>query len=65
MNKEEFIEAFHNQYGGWLCVDSEEVGGFYVNEYDDMKERGYTDECILDLCSDYILSQGLEEEIIL
>lgn len=65
MKKEEFIQAFQQQYSGYICVSNEVVGDFYDTFYQQgTKNRGYTDEGILDLCKDYILSQGLEEEVV-
>ena len=65
MEKEEFIQAFQQQYGGYICVSNEVIGDFYDRFYQQgTKNRGYTDEGILDLCKDYILSQGLEEEVV-
>ena len=65
MKKEEFIQAFQQQYGGYICVSNEVVGDFYDKFYQQgIKNRGYTNEGVLDLCKDYILSQGLEAEVV-
>ena len=61
MKKEEFIQTFQQQYGGYICVSNEVVGDFYDEYYHDLKT---SDSSILDLCKDYILSQGLAEEVV-
>lgn len=68
MKKEEFIWAFHQQYG-YICVSDEVVGNFYDTFYQiyhnvNKNGRCYTNDCILDLCKDFILSQNLVEEVV-
>lgn len=66
MKKEEFVQAFKQQYGGYICVDNSIVEKFYDKFYQYYHNvRCYTDECILDFCKDYILSQDFAEEVVL
>ena len=68
MKREQFIQAFQRQYGGYICVSNEAIGLFYDTFYLNFRHkdcRRYTDEVILDMCRDYILSQSLAEDVVL
>lgn len=64
MKKEEFIQAFQQQYGGYICVSNEVIGEYYDNYYQGFQKKGFNDDCILDFCQNFILSQGLAEEVV-
>ena len=61
MEKEEFIAKFNENFGSYISVDRVVLENFYDN-YQVKWVKDY--EEILDLARDYVLSQGLAEEVI-
>ena len=75
MEKEYFIGRFNEEYGGYISASRMDLEYFYDNYYQDFvanNYEGYLDEdqsdylntVFLDLARDYILSQGLAEEVL-
>ena len=59
---EEFKNAFHKEFGSYICVGEDEL----KDTYDHISSLGreLSVEQFLDYAKDYILSQGLEEEVV-
>ena len=58
--KRELFERFNEEYGGYITISEEVVESFLKNVV--IKE---VNEYTLDLLRDYVLSNGLEEEVVL
>lgn len=76
MEREYFIGRFNEEYGSYITASRYDLEYFYDNYYQDFmgnNSDGFQDEeqldhlntVFLDLAKDYILSQGLAEEVIL
>ena len=75
MEKEYFIGRFNEEYGSYISASRYDLEYFYDNYYGDFianNSEGHLDDeqldhlntVFLDLARDYILSQGLAEEVI-
>lgn len=61
MEKEEFIAKFNENFGSYIYVDRVVLENFY----DNYQVKWFGDhEAVLDIARDYVLSQGLAEEVI-